>query len=38
MSLYVLIMSGTRFRVNWHSIFAWMSSKALLEAGAISEV
>ena len=36
--LYVLIMSRTRFRVNPHSIVAWMSSNSLLETGAISEV
>ena len=33
--LYVLIMSRTRFRVNLHSIFAWMSRNSLLETGAI---
>ena len=32
--LYVLIMSRTRFRVNPHSIVAWMSRNSLLEAGA----
>ena len=36
--LYVLIMSCTCFRVNLHSIFAWMSRNSLLETGAISEV
>ena len=36
--LYVLIMSRTHFRVNLHSIFAWMSRNSLLETGAISEV
>ena len=32
--LYVLVMSHTSFRVNPHSIIAWMSSNSLLEAGA----
>ena len=36
--LYVLVMSRTRFRVNPHSIVAWMSGNSLLEAGAKSEV
>ena len=36
--LYVLIMSRTRFWVNLHSIFAWMSRNSFLETGAISEV
>ena len=36
--LYVLIMSRTRFRVNPHSVVAWMSRNSLLEAGAKSEV
>ena len=36
--LYVLIMSLTRFRVNLHSIFAWMPRYSLLETCAISEV
>ena len=31
-------MSRTRFRVNPHSIVAWMSRNSLLEAGAKSEV
>ena len=31
-------MSRTRFRVNPHSIVAWMSRNFLLEAGAKSEV
>ena len=31
---YIFIMSHTRFRVNWHSIVAWMSRDSLLEAGA----
>ena len=35
--LYVLAMSRTRFRVNRHSIVAWMSRSSLLEAGAESE-
>ena len=33
----VLVMSRTRFRVNPHSIVAWMSRNSLLEAGAKSE-
>ena len=37
-SMYVLIMSRTRFRVNPHSIFGWMSRNSLLETGVISEV
>ena len=36
--LYVIIMLHTRFRVNLHSIVAWMSRHSLLETGAISEV
>ena len=36
--LYVLAMSRTRFRVNPHSIFAWMSRNSFLEADAKSEV
>ena len=36
--LYVLIMSRTRFRVNPHSIVAWMSRNSLLETAAKSEV
>ena len=36
--LSVLIMSHTCFRVNPHSIVAWMSRNSLLETGAISEV
>ena len=35
--LYVLVMWSTHFRVNPHSIFAWMSRNPLLETGAISE-
>ena len=35
--LYVLAMSSTRFKVNPHSIIAWMSRNFLLEAGAKSE-
>ena len=31
-------MSHTRFRVNQHSMFAWMSRNSLLEAGTKSEV
>ena len=33
----ILVMSRTRFRVNPHSIVAWMSRNSLLEAGAKSE-
>ena len=36
--LYVLVMSRRRFRVNPHSIVAWMSKNSLLEAAAKSEV
>ena len=36
--LYVPIMSRRRFRVNPHSIIAWMSRNPLLETGAKSEV
>ena len=36
--LSVLIMSRTRFRVNPHSIIAWISRNSLLKTGAISEV
>ena len=36
--LYVLVVLRTRFRVNPHSIVAWMSRNSLLEAGAKSEV
>ena len=36
--LYVLVMSCTRFRVNPHSIVAWMSRNFSLEKGAMSEV
>ena len=36
--LYVLVMSRTFFRVNPHSIVAWMSRNTLLEAGAKPEV
>ena len=36
--LYLHIMSRTHFRVNLHSIFAWMSRNSLLETGVISEV
>ena len=35
--LYVLVISRTCFRVNPHSIVAWMSRNSLLEAGAKSE-
>ena len=34
----VLVLSRTRFRVNPHSIVAWMSKNSLLEAVAKSEV
>ena len=36
--LYILVISRSRFRVNPHSIFAWMSRNSLLENVAISEV
>ena len=36
--LHVLILSCTCFRVNLHSIFAWMSGNSLLEIGAKSQV
>ena len=36
--LYAVIMSHPRFRVNPHSIVAWMSRNSLLETGTISEV
>ena len=36
--LYVLILSRTRFRVNTHSIFAWMSKNCLLYKKVISEI
>ena len=36
--LYVLIISCMHFRVNPHSIVAWMSRNSLLETGAKSEV
>ena len=36
--LYVVIMSHTCFRVNLHSIVAWMSKNPLLKTGGISEV
>ena len=32
-----IIMSSTRFRVNLHSMVAWIWRKSLLETGAISE-
>ena len=35
--LYVLVMLRTRFRVNQHSIVAWMARNSLLEAGGKSE-
>ena len=34
--LYILIMSRVRFRVNLHSIVAWMLRNSLLEMGAAS--
>ena len=37
-SLHLLIMSRTRFRMNLHFIVAWMSRNSLLETSAISEV
>ena len=37
MILCVLIISRTRFRVNSHSIVAWMSRNSFHEAGAKSE-
>ena len=36
--LYVLIMSHIQFRVNPHSIVAWMSRNSLLQTGTLSEV
>ena len=36
--LCILVMSRTHFRVNPHSIFAWMSRNSFLKTGAISEV
>ena len=36
--VYVLVMSRTHFRVNTHSIFAWMSRNPLLETGAVSRL
>ena len=36
--LYVIIMSRPRFRVNLHSIVAWMSRNSFFETGTISEV
>ena len=36
--LYVIIMLPTSFRVNLHSIVAWMSRNSLLETGVVSEV
>ena len=36
--LYVLIMSPRHFRVNLHSIVAWVSRNSLLKAGGKSEV
>ena len=36
MLLYVLIMSRTHFRLNLHSIVAWMLRNSFLKAGVIS--
>ena len=36
--LYVIVLSRTIFRVNLHSILAWISRNSLHKAGAISEV
>ena len=36
--LCVLIMSHMHFRVNQHSVVAWMSGNSLIEADVISEV
>ena len=36
--LYVLIMPRSCFRINPHSLVAWMSRTSSLETGAISEV
>ena len=36
--LYVFVMSRTRFRVDPHSIVAWVSRNSLLKAGAKSAV
>ena len=36
-SLYVIIMSRTCFRVNLHSIVAWMTKNSLLETDPISD-
>ena len=36
--LHAFIMSRTRFRVNPHSVLAWMSRNSLLKAGAKSKV
>ena len=35
---YVIFMSRTRFRMNPHSIVAWLSRNSMLEAGRKSEV
>ena len=34
----VFIMSHTCFRVNLHSVVAWMSRNSLLETGTITEI
>ena len=36
--LYVIVMSGTQFRVNPSSIVAWMSNNFLLEEGPESKL
>ena len=36
--LYVFAMSPTRFKVNPHSIVAWMSMNCLLETGSKSDI
>ena len=37
-SVCVLVISHTHFRVNLHSVVAWISRNSLLKTGAISEV
>ena len=37
-SLYALIMSHTRFRLNLYSVVAWISRSSLLETVMISEI
>ena len=36
--LYVIIMSRMCFRMNLHSIVAWMLKNSLVETGAISDI